>query len=231
MTTHFYLKPSISVRNRMVASGKNNHLRSYATIGQAELEVSHNASGTYFYSGEFSFDKNPCQGNPSLELAEATEHLTYSNSLPDGCLREVGIYSLGNVSAQLIERGEQQGKRRNEVFVTAPNFKSLQQLWQALLDGSIRPERPLFSKGQQGPSYNELATAVAEMTPQLRRATSLLSEAESWNIHLKTVVQSCNSALQGQTRTIATLQGALAVAENQRQQAARQIDELRSWVR
>ncbi len=159
----------------------------------------------------------------SAYLADATSRFTLIERLPDGCQREEGLYAHATAHARVKRE-----RNQLEVFAAASTLQAVKEIWQALLDGSIRPERPLFNQEQQGPSYSKLAVAVADMLPKLRQATDLLSRAEGINIHLNAVVKSCSQALQGQTETIADLQGALATAEHQRQLATQQINQLLS---
>ncbi len=132
---------------------------------------------------------------PGME--QVVEYITAHLHLPVECWqnRETGHYAYAGSVAMV--RGES-----NLAYFEGSRLEDIRDLWQALLDGTIRPERPLFNKVQDGLSYSELTTAVAELTPQLKQAMLQLGEAESTLIHLRAVVRSCSDALAQQRSEI-----------------------------
>ncbi len=149
-------------------------------------------------------------------MKQVVEGITAHLHLPVECWknRKSGHYGYAGAAAVVREDS-------NLVYFISSGLEDIKDLWQALLDGSIQPERPLYHKKQQGPNYSELTATVAEMTPQLKRAMLQLGEAESTLIHLRAVVRSCSDVLAQQrsevdraiaerddaTRQLAALQG------------------------
>lgn len=151
---------------------------------------------------------NFMQCSPPRPLLERASFLTLQLKLPVECWqhRDDGFYQLGSATAWVNEESTM-------VNMEAANLADLKAIWQALLDGTIRPERPLYIKEQQGPSYSELSAKVAEMTPQLRAAMIRLGELESVVIHLTAVARSSGDVLEVQRHEIARLRTARDAAE------------------
>lgn len=197
-----YLKQGTPIESTTAYDGKGkpNGMRYLVQLGQSKTDrVSFEGGLPYIWDVEISelFSKRLC-----AELEEMTEQLSLQADLPNGCHREDGFYQVGAATARVLNRDAPSGKKWSGVLVLAPTLQAMKQMWQALLDGSVRPVRPLFNKEQQGPSYIELVAMLAVLRPKLKEAMLKLSDAESTLIHLSAVVRSCSDVLAQQRSEI-----------------------------